>query len=92
MMRDADRAASALSRSTSGRPIGILADLQGPKLRVGKFADGKVELVAGQTFTLDDNETPGDETRVFLPHPEILEVVKAGHRLLIDDGKLQLRR
>ncbi|KAF1853647.1 hypothetical protein Lal_00030986 [Lupinus albus] len=77
--------------SRNGRPIGILADLQGPKLRVGKFAEGKVDLVAGQTFTLDNNDTPGDNTRVFLPHPEILEAVKPGHRLLIDDGKLHLR-
>jgi len=74
-----------------GRPIGILADLQGPKLRVGKFADTKVTLVAGQTFTLDNNEAPGDTNRVFLPHPEILESVKPGDRLLIDDGKLHLR-
>ncbi len=73
-----------------GRPIGILADLQGPKLRVGKFADGAVELTPGQTFTLDNNDTPGDRTRVFLPHPEILEAVKPGHRLLIDDGRLAL--
>ncbi|WP_312621592.1 pyruvate kinase, partial [Agrobacterium pusense] len=77
--------------SRNGRPIGILADLQGPKLRVGKFAEGKVELVPGQTFTLDNNDAPGDNTRVFLPHPEILEAVKPGHRLLIDDGKLHLR-
>ncbi|MBB3977300.1 pyruvate kinase [Rhizobium azooxidifex] len=74
-----------------GRPIGILADLQGPKLRVGKFKDGKVDLVPGQTFTLDNRDEPGDATRVFLPHPEILEAVKPGHRLLIDDGKLHLR-
>ncbi|MDX3929317.1 MAG: pyruvate kinase [Shinella sp.] len=74
-----------------GRPIGILADLQGPKLRVGKFAEGKVELVPGQTFTLDNRDEPGDNARVFLPHPEILEAVKPGHRLLIDDGKLHLR-
>lgn len=74
-----------------GRPIGILADIQGPKLRVGKFADTKVTLTPGQTFTLDNNEAPGDETRVFLPHPEILESVKAGDRLLIDDGKLHLK-
>lgn len=73
-----------------GRPIGILADLQGPKLRVGKFLEGKVELEAGQTFTLDNQETPGDTSRVFLPHPEILEAVQPGHRLLIDDGKLHL--
>ncbi|CAN7508303.1 pyruvate kinase [Rhizobium sp. LjRoot98] len=74
-----------------GRPIGILADLQGPKLRVGKFAAGKVDLVPGQTFTLDNKDELGDATRVYLPHPEILESVKAGHRLLIDDGKLHLR-
>ncbi|MFK4825303.1 pyruvate kinase [Paenochrobactrum sp. BZR 588] len=73
-----------------GRPIGILADLQGPKLRVGKFLEGRVELQAGQTFTLDNKEEPGDTTRVFLPHPEILEAVQPGHRLLIDDGKLHL--
>lgn len=73
------------------RPIGILADLQGPKLRVGKFAAGKVDLVVGQRFTLDDNPEPGDATRVHLPHPEILKSVEAGDRLLIDDGRLQLR-
>ncbi|WP_137154866.1 pyruvate kinase [Rhizobium sp. FKL33] len=74
----------------SGRPIGILADLQGPKLRVGKFASGPVDLTPGQTFTFDNNPEPGDATRVNLPHPEILEAVKPGHRLLIDDGKLHL--
>ena len=74
-----------------GRPIGILADLQGPKLRVGKFANTKVDLKVGQTFTLDNNDALGDDKRVFLPHPEILEAVKPGHRLLIDDGKLALR-
>ena len=74
-----------------GRPIGILADLQGPKLRVGKFAETTVELKPGQTFTLDNRDEPGDNTRVFLPHPEILTSVKPGHRLLIDDGKLHLR-
>ncbi len=73
-----------------GRPIGILADLQGPKLRVGTFADGTVELQPGQTFTLDNRDEPGDKTRVYLPHPEILEAVQPGHRLLIDDGRLQL--
>ena len=74
-----------------GRPIGILADLQGPKLRVGKFAETKVELTPGQTFTLDTDDTPGDAQRVFLPHPEIFEAVKPGDRLLIDDGRMQLR-
>ena len=74
-----------------GRPIGILADLQGPKLRVGKFANGREALKVGQAFTLDDNPEPGDSTRVFLPHPEILASVEPGHRLLIDDGKLALK-
>ena len=74
-----------------GRPIGILADLQGPKLRVGKFADGSVALKQGQTFTLDNKDVPGDSPRVYLPHPEILEAVQPGHRLLIDDGRLQLK-
>ncbi|AQT48352.1 MULTISPECIES: pyruvate kinase [Bartonella] len=73
-----------------GRPIGILADLQGPKLRVGEFAKGKVDLVVGQTFTLDNKDIPGDNTRVYLPHKEIFDAVKPGERLLIDDGKLQL--
>jgi pyruvate kinase len=73
-----------------GRPIAILADLQGPKLRVGKFADTKVTLKPGDIITLDDNPEPGNATRVFLPHPEILASVEPGHRLLIDDGKLEL--
>jgi pyruvate kinase len=73
-----------------GRPIGILADLQGPKLRVGTFEGGSATLAVGQRFTLDNEERPGDSTRVFLPHPEILRSVKKGHRLLIDDGRLQL--
>ncbi len=74
-----------------GHPIGILADLQGPKLRVGTFANKSVELSVGQKFTLDDNPEPGDEKRVHLPHPEILKSVEPGHRLLIDDGRLQLK-
>lgn len=74
-----------------GHPIGILADLQGPKLRVGKFADTAVELLPGQTFTLDADEAPGNAMRVHLPHPEIFKAVEPGHRLLIDDGRLQLR-
>jgi pyruvate kinase len=74
-----------------GRPIGILADLQGPKLRVGKFANGKEELKAGQTFTFDGKDQPGTAQRVYLPHPEILQSVKPGDRLLIDDGRLELK-
>lgn len=74
-----------------GRPSTILADLQGPKLRVGKFAEGKVVLETGATFTLDRDKTPGDATRVELPHREIFEGIEAGARLLLDDGKLRLR-
>ncbi len=76
---------------TTGRPMTILADLQGPKLRVGKFADGKVLLETGATFILDRDKTPGDTTRVELPHREIFEAVTEGARLLLDDGKMVLR-
>jgi pyruvate kinase len=73
-----------------GRPIGILVDLQGPKLRLGAFADGAIQLNNGETITLDLDPTPGDKTRVQLPHPEILKALRPGHALLIDDGKLRL--
>jgi len=73
------------------RPIGILADLQGPKLRIGVFADRTVTLTPGQSFTLDDDPTPGTKDRVELPHPEILAALIPGHRLLLDDGKVRLR-
>ncbi len=76
---------------TFGRPTTILADLQGPKLRVGKFEGGKVELKTGSTFLLDRDSTPGDATRVELPHREIFEGIETGARLLLDDGKLVLR-
>src|SRR5690606_15820523 len=74
-----------------GHPLGVLVDLQGPKLRVDTFADGAVQLAAGGSFSLDSSEKPGDASRVFLPHPEIIESVSVGDRLLLDDGKLQLR-
>ncbi len=76
--------------SSYGRPIGILVDLQGPKLRVGSFKDGSIQLHNGETFVLDSDKTPGDNTRVQLPHPEILAALKAGHALLLDDGKVRL--
>ena len=72
-------------------PIGVLVDLQGPKLRVGKFAEGAVQLAQGATFILDSSDVPGTAERVQLPHPEILESVSVGDRLLLDDGKLQLK-
>ncbi len=73
------------------RPTTILADLQGPKLRVGRFADGRVTLETGSTFVLDRDPTPGDATRVELPHDEIFAAIEPGARLLLDDGKLVLR-
>jgi pyruvate kinase len=73
-----------------GRPIGILVDLQGPKLRIGAFKDDAVTLVKGATFELDADATPGDATRVQLPHPEILTALEPGHTLLLDDGKIEL--
>ena len=80
----------ALEEQT-GRPIGILADVQGPKLRVGKFQAGRVHLQTGQGFRLDMSPTPGDTQRVQLPHPEILGAAGIGTSLLLDDGKLRLR-
>src|SRR5258706_8858459 len=74
-----------------GRPIGVLADMQGPKLRVGTFANGPVMLVAGASFRLDLTNQPGDTTRAYLPHPEIFAALKPGANLLLDDGKLRLR-
>src|SRR5258705_1754417 len=69
------------------RPIGILVDLQGPKLRLGSFTGGAVQLQNGQNFVLDSDKTPGDATRVQLPHPEILPPPRPGHALLLDEGK-----
>ncbi|MCK9985947.1 MAG: pyruvate kinase [Azoarcus sp.] len=74
-----------------GRPIGILMDLQGPKLRIGKLASGKVMLAAGSRFRLDLDATEGDATRANLPHPEIFAALETGTELLLDDGKLRLR-
>jgi len=74
-----------------GRPVGILADLQGPKLRVGSFTNGKEMLVPGETFTLDQDPTPGDATRAPLLHPEIFKALTVGAQLLINDGKIRLK-
>lgn len=71
--------------------LGILCDLQGPKLRVGTFADGAVQLKEGQAFTLDMTGVPGDETRVTLPHPEIFKAMHPGLELLLNDGLIRLR-
>ncbi len=88
-MRERVRMVRSISEEF-GREIGVLVDLQGPKLRVGEFADTSVELAPGQTFVLDSDPAPGDKTRVFLPHPEILRALAPGHKVLIDDGKVAL--
>jgi pyruvate kinase len=74
----------------SNRPIGILVDLQGPKLRLGNFKNESAQLDAGQDFVLDTDPAPGDSRRVNLPHAEIFAAIQPGDSLLIDDGKLRL--
>ncbi|NDZ13384.1 pyruvate kinase [Variovorax sp. WS11] len=74
-----------------GRPIGVLLDLQGPKLRLGTFDGGRVQLEAGARFRLDMDRTPGDARRAPLPHLEIFAALQDGTELLLDDGKLRLR-
>src|ERR671936_2581889 len=76
--------------SSYGRPIGILVDLQGPKLLLGAFAEGSTQLKNGQSFVLDSDKAPGDNSRVQLPHSEILAALRPGHALLLDDGKVRL--
>jgi pyruvate kinase len=73
------------------RSVGVLSDLQGPKLRVANFVDGKIILQAGHPFRLDLDPTPGDVTRVNLPHPEIFAALETGTELLLNDGKLSLK-
>jgi pyruvate kinase len=75
----------------TGRPIGVLADMQGPKLRVGTFASGPVMLKEGAPFRLDLVDKPGDATRAYLPHREIFAALNPGANLLLDDGKLRLQ-
>jgi len=75
----------------SGRPIGILMDLQGPKLRVGSMVGGAVEIAAGSPFRLDLMDAPGDTTRAPMPHPEIFQALSPGTDVLLDDGKIRLR-
>ncbi len=75
-----------------GRPIGVLLDLQGPKLRIGTFANGPVQLAAQAAFRLDlDASVPGSVERVSLPHPEIFAALQPGAELLVDDGRVRLR-
>lgn len=82
IIRDLEKAAD--------HPIGIIADLQGPKLRVGKFKNKSIDLKSGMKLRFDLDDSPGDESRVCLPHPEIIAVADTGMKLLVDDGKVQL--
>jgi pyruvate kinase len=74
----------------TGRPIGILVDLQGPKLQLGTITGGSIAVKEGDTVVLDSNPAIGGADRIYLPHPEILAAVQVGHTLLIDDGKVRL--
>jgi pyruvate kinase len=74
-----------------GRPIAILMDLQGPKLRIGEFKDGNITLKAGDHFRVDRSTKLGDTKRVCLPHPEVFSAIKAKTELLLDDGRIRLR-
>jgi pyruvate kinase len=74
-----------------GRDIGVLADLQGPKIRIGKFAEGRVTLVEGERFTFDIDCTMGDATRVGLDYKELVHDVKPGDTLLLNDGRMMMR-
>ena len=73
------------------RPVSIMADLQGPKLRIGEFKDGEIELAPGDNFSLDLREKLGSKSRVRLPHTEIFDAAEAGMDLLLDDGRIRLR-
>ena len=73
-----------------GRPIGILADLQGPKFRIGNIDGERVAVAKGVTFRFDTTESAGGPERVFLPHPQIFQAVEPGHTLLLDDGKIRM--
>ncbi|MGR3322130.1 MAG: pyruvate kinase [Pseudooceanicola sp.] len=89
-IRERHRIIRQVERDLDG-PIAILADLQGPKLRVGTFANDAEELEEGQAFRLDLIDRPGDSTRVTLPHPEIFEALEKGQNLLVNDGKIRLK-
>jgi len=75
---------------TRGRAVGVLADMQGPKIRVGKFKDGKISLKPGDTFILDAACRLGDQTRVGLDYPELVRDVARGATLLLDDGRIEM--
>ena len=73
------------------KPVGVFADMQGPKLRLGVFENGSVDIEKGDKITLDSKDEPGNKDRVYLPHPEIIEALQVGANILLDDGKVHLR-
>ena len=74
-----------------GRPIGVLQDLQGPKIRIGTLAEGKIEVTKGQRLHFVLTKAEGNRAGIPLPHPEIFKAVDPGHDLLIDDGRVRVR-
>jgi pyruvate kinase len=72
------------------RPLAALGDLQGPKFRIGRFQAGSISIGPGQRLRLDADPELGDSRRVFLPHPEVLRVLRPGVEILLDDGKVRL--
>ncbi len=84
-------AAVRAAEKAVGRPLAALADLQGPKLRLGKFADVRIKVAPGHRIRLDQNAAPGDATRVCVPHPELFAAMTPGSILLVDDGKVRLK-
>lgn len=84
-------AAVRAAEAEIGRPLAVLADLQGPKLRLGDFADGAVAIRPGQDFRIDSDKTPGDASRVCVPNKEVFAALKVGADILLDDGKVRLK-
>lgn len=84
-------AAVRFAEAEVDRPLAVLADLQGPKIRLGEFKEGAVQLTTGQAFRLDADSAPGDGQRVGVPHPEVFAALKPGGLVLLDDGKVRLR-
>ena len=88
----ADALAAVRAAETEiGRPLAALADLQGPKFRLGDFREGSIAIAAGQRLRLDLDPTPGDARRVELPHPEVFKILATGVSVVLDDGKTRLK-
>src|SRR6202034_1651794 len=77
------------AEASVGRPLAVLADLQGPKIRLGEFADGAARLKIGHHLRLDLSAEPGDASRIGVPHPEVFAALRKGAAVLLDDGKVR---